>query len=59
VPDIFYVIQADIELNEDIVDREREKLGRFVLASNDLEIDDEPCFRTTRDSSRLNVGSGS
>jgi transposase len=41
VPDIFYVIQADIELNENIVDREREKLGRFVLASNDLEIDDE------------------
>jgi transposase len=39
--DTFYVIDAEIELDMDVVNREREKLGRFVLASNDLKIDDE------------------
>jgi transposase len=37
----FYVIDAEIELDEDVVNREREKLGRFILASNDLKTDDE------------------
>jgi transposase len=41
VLDAFCVIDAEIELDEQIIDREREKLGRFILASNDLAIDDE------------------
>jgi transposase len=39
--DVSCVIDAEIELDEDAVGREREKLGRFILASNDLEINDE------------------
>jgi transposase len=41
VLDTFCVIDAEIELEENVVNNEREKLGRFILASNDLEIDDE------------------
>jgi len=37
----FCIIDAEIELDEDVIDKERAKLGRFVLASNDLEIDEE------------------
>ena len=36
-----YVIEADIEMDQESVIREREKLGRFVLASNDLDLDSE------------------
>ena len=39
--DSFWIINADIELDEEVIEKERSKLGRFVLASNDLEIDDE------------------
>lgn len=37
----FCIIDAEIELDKDVIDKERAKLGRFVLASNDLEIDEE------------------
>lgn len=39
--DSFWIIDADIELDENVIEKERSKLGRFVLTSNDLEIDDE------------------
>ena len=39
--DSFWIIDADIELDEKVIEKEHSKLGRFVLASNDLEIDDE------------------
>jgi transposase len=39
--DSFWIIDGDIELNAEVIDKERAKLGRFILASNDLKIDDE------------------
>ena len=35
------MIEADIEIDQESVIRQREKLGRFVLASNDLNLDSE------------------
>jgi len=37
----FWIIDAEIELDSEVIDKERAKLGRFVLASNDLDIDEE------------------
>lgn len=36
-----YAIEADIEIDQESVMRERQKLGRFVLASNDLDLHPE------------------
>jgi len=36
-----YAIEADIEIDQESVIRERQKLGRFVIASNDLDLDSE------------------
>ena len=36
-----YAIEADIEIYQESVTSERQKLGRFVLASNDLDLDPE------------------
>jgi len=36
-----YAIEADIEIDQEYVTCERQKLGRFVLASNDLDLDPE------------------
>lgn len=36
-----YAIEADIEIDRESAIRERQKLGRFVLASNDLDLDPE------------------
>jgi transposase len=36
-----YAIEADIEIDQESVTCERQKLGRFVLASNDLDLDPE------------------
>jgi len=36
-----YAIEADIEIDHESVIQERQKLGRFVLASNDLDLDPE------------------
>lgn len=41
VLDTFWVVDAEIKLNEDVVNAKRTKLGRFILASNNLDIDDE------------------
>jgi len=37
----FWIIDAEIELDSEVIEKERAKLGRFVLASNDLDIDEE------------------
>jgi transposase len=36
-----HAIEADLEIDQGFVTRERQKLGRFVLASNDLDLDPE------------------
>lgn len=36
-----YVIEGDLEIDQESVILERQKLGRFVLASNDLDLDSE------------------
>jgi len=38
---ISFKIEAKIELNFEVLSNEREKLGRFVLASNDTDLDPE------------------
>lgn len=35
---ISYLISAEIELDSETIEREKQKLGRFVLATNDLEL---------------------
>jgi len=39
--EICYFIKADIELNQERIEDEQSKLGRFILASNDTEIEGE------------------
>jgi transposase len=39
--DIGYLIEADVELNEQVIASQRARLGRFVLASNDKNIGGE------------------
>ncbi len=41
VLDTSYIICAEIEVNEESINKVREKLGRFILTSNDLKINDE------------------
>lgn len=36
-----FIIEGEIELNEDALAKERKKLGRFVLASNKTDLDPE------------------
>jgi transposase len=36
-----YLIEAEVQQNEEIIATERSRLGRFVLASNDLSLDGE------------------
>jgi transposase len=36
-----HLIEAEVERNEEIIVNERERLGRFVLASNDRTLDGE------------------
>jgi transposase len=38
---INHAIEDDIEINQGFVTREHQKFGRFVLASNDLDLDPE------------------
>ena len=40
-----YIIRTGIELDWEMVEKAREKLGRFVLASNDPEIDPETMLK--------------
>jgi transposase len=40
-----YAIDADIEIDQASVSKERQKLGRFVLASNDLNLDSETMLK--------------
>ena len=39
--EIGYLVKADVERNDEIIASERSRLGRFVLASNDKNIDGE------------------
>jgi transposase len=43
--DIGYLVEAEVEQNEQIIASERAKLGRFVLASNDRTINGELILR--------------
>jgi transposase len=55
-----YQISARLDVNEAIVEKARHKLGRFVLASNDMEIDPQiRCRGITKASNRSNGDSGS
>lgn len=47
--DTFYIINAEIEIYEDSINKFREKLGRFILTSNDLKIDDETMLQYYKD----------
>jgi len=39
--DVGYIVKAEVDRNEQIIASERSKLGRFVLASNDMELNGE------------------
>lgn len=45
-----YVTDADIEIDQSSVSKERQKLGRFVLASNDSNLDSETMLKYYKDS---------
>ena len=36
-----YSIEAEVSINKEFVEREREVLGRFIVATNDLDLDPE------------------
>ncbi|MBC7321357.1 IS1634 family transposase, partial [bacterium] len=35
--DRYYVIEGELELVEEEIEKEREKLGRFIIATNDID----------------------
>ena len=39
--DTGFIIEAEVDRNEQIIASERDKLGRFILASNDIALDGE------------------
>ena len=52
----FYKISAMIRINEKEVERRKERIGRFILATNDLELDAESLLRDYKGQSRVEKG---
>lgn len=51
-----YTIQADIGRNTDIILAEKDKLGRFILASNDLSMDPATLLEFYKNQSAVDKG---
>jgi hypothetical protein len=54
-----YQILARLDMNEAIVEKARHKLGRFVLAINDTEIDPDTLLVYYKDQQSVERDSGS
>jgi transposase len=52
----FYRIEAATRINEEEVERRRERLGRFILATNDLELGPEKLLEHYKGQSRIEKG---
>jgi transposase len=53
---IVYYIPAEIERNTEVILAEKEKLGRFILASNDLSLDPETMLDYYKNQSAVEKG---
>jgi Transposase len=53
---IVFSIQAEIERNNEVILAEKEKLGRFILASNDLSLDPETMLDYYKNQSAVEKG---
>lgn len=51
-----YFISCEIELNQEVIVRDQEKMGRFILASNDTSIDPEPMLTYYKEQSTVERG---
>ena len=51
-----YKIVADIEFNEDGIEQERQKLGRFILATNDTTISADELLKNYKDPGNVEKG---
>jgi transposase len=54
--DIGYLVEAEVEQNEQIIASERSRLGRFVLASNDRTINGEPILQYYKGQNAVDKG---
>jgi len=52
----FYRIEATTRINEKEVERRRERLGRFIIATNDLDLDPEKLLEDYKGQSRVEKG---
>ncbi|TFH51677.1 MAG: IS1634 family transposase [Methanothrix sp.] len=50
------LIEAEIELDEDSISRKRQKLGRFVLASNKIDLDAETILNNYKGQQKVEHG---
>ena len=55
---ISYLISAEIEPDSEKIEREKQKLGRFVLATNDLELSPEVILEYYKIKVQWNADSG-
>ena len=53
---IVYTIQAELGRNTEVIHAEKEKLGRFILASNDLSLDPETMLDYYKNQSAVEKG---
>lgn len=49
-------VTCTLGFNEEVICREREKMGRFILASNDLTIDPDTCLEYYKEQSSVERG---
>jgi transposase len=54
--EIRYFIEAEVELDNDLVLRKRQKLGRFVLASNKMDLDGETILANYKGQQKVEHG---
>ena len=52
----YYCIVADIEIEEVVIEKERDKLGRFVLATNDLSLSPDEILSYYKSQSTIERG---
>lgn len=53
---VSYFIEAEVELDDDSISRKRQKLGRFVLASNKIDLDAETILSNYKGQQKVEHG---
>ena len=51
-----YTLRAELAFNEEEVERRKERMGRFVLATNDMSLDGETILKVYKEQSKVEKG---